>query len=156
MLSTLGREGEDVVVRVRNVEGPRVAVESVEIEGVPADRAAALRARLETRPTGWLRRDVYRADAVERDVRALAAVLAAEGFARARVGPPAVTFSEDRTRARITIPVVEGPRLTVGRGGGHDPAEGDPGPAGRGPHPQAGAPRCRSKITSPGWRRVKG
>src|SRR2546430_11662841 len=36
-----------------------------------------------------------------------------QGFPSAEVGPPSVTFSDDRTHARIVIPVVEGARRMV-------------------------------------------
>ena len=42
------------------------------------------------------------------------AYLRSLGYAEASVGPPEVHFSEDRTRARVRIPVSEGPRLTAG------------------------------------------
>ncbi len=36
-----------------------------------------------------------------------------QGFPSAEVGPPRATFSDDRTRARIVVPVVEGTRRMV-------------------------------------------
>ena len=107
------RDG-DRVLRIAVVEGPRVSVESVAFTGdlgVPEPR---LRERLETAPSGWLRRRVFQAEVLERDLRRLTDFLAAEGFAEARVGPPALAYSDDRARVRIVIPVQAGPRLTVG------------------------------------------
>jgi outer membrane protein insertion porin family len=42
------------------------------------------------------------------------AYLRSLGYVDAAVGPPEVHFSEDRTRARVVIPVTEGPRLSAG------------------------------------------
>lgn len=107
------RDG-DRALRIAVVEGPRVTVESVAFIGdlgVPEPR---LRERLETAPPGWLRRRVFQAEVLDRDLRRLADFLAAEGFAEARVGPPTLAYTDDRTRVRVVIPVQAGPRLTVG------------------------------------------
>jgi outer membrane protein insertion porin family len=69
---------------------------------------------METRPPRLLHRGLYRAEVLDRDLRVLLAFLRTQGFADARVGPADVMFSGDRSRARVTIPVEEGPRLTVG------------------------------------------
>ena len=51
---------------------------------------------------------------LDHDVGVVLAYLRSLGYAEAAVGPPEVQFSEDRTRARVVIPVSEGPRLAVG------------------------------------------
>ena len=108
------RDGEVRVLRFRIDEGPRVTVESVVFTGnfaVPAERLAGA---IETRPPSLLRRGLFREEIVERDVRVLVALFRNEGYPEVRIGPPGVDFSEDRSRARVTIPVAGGPRLTVG------------------------------------------
>lgn len=95
------------------VEGPRVTVEAVDFRGDLGVPEARLRERLETAPPGPLRRRVFQPEALARDVRRLADFLAAEGFAEARVGPPEVHESADRTRVRVVIPVQAGPRSRV-------------------------------------------
>lgn len=107
-------EGPDRVVTVRVTEGPRVSVAAVDLPGAAAVPAERLRARLSTRPPGLLRRGYFSRDVLEQDVRLLALFLQEEGYPDATVGPPAVTFSEDRTRAHVVIPVHEGTRVTVG------------------------------------------
>jgi outer membrane protein insertion porin family len=113
--ASLEREDEAPLIRFRVSEGPQVRVESVDVTGTEAVPAEELRAQVQTRPPGFLQKGLFRQDVLEADVAALVAFLRARGVAEPRVGPPAVEFSADRRRARITIPVVEGARLTVGR-----------------------------------------
>ncbi len=94
-------------------EGPRVRVESVAFTGGRAVPDAKLAGLIETAPPGLLRRGLYRADVLERDVRVLLAYLRAQGYPDAAVGPVETAYSEDRSRARIIIPITEGPRLIV-------------------------------------------
>ncbi len=112
--ASLERGDDELLVRISVVEGPPVVVEQVRFTGLAAVSAARLNERMETAPPGMLRRRVFREDVLERDLRALEAFLAGEGFTRARVGPPALTYSEDRTRVEVVVPVEEGPRLTIG------------------------------------------
>ena len=108
------RDGDVRVIHFVIDEGPRVVVESVTFEGnhtVPSDRLAR---ELETRRPGLFRRGLFRGDQLEHDVGVVLAQLRSLGYAEATVGPPRVHFSEDRTRARVVIPVNEGPRLTAG------------------------------------------
>jgi outer membrane protein insertion porin family len=108
------RDGDRRVITFHVHEGPRVTVESVGFTGnraVPSDRLAKM---IETAPPGLLGRGFFRQDVVERDVRVVLAFLRAQGYPEAAVGPADVSFSEDRRRARVLIPVAEGPRLTVG------------------------------------------
>lgn len=111
------RETRDGDVRVLHFvidEGPRVIVESVTFSGtqtVPGDQLAK---DLETRRPGLFRRGIFRQDQLDHDVGVVLAQLRARGYAEATVGPAQVQFSEDRARARVVIPVKEGPRLTAG------------------------------------------
>src|SRR5262245_27313370 len=97
-------------------EGPRATVAGVEITGSPGSLqipAGDLLKRMSLRPGRWFATP-FRADLLEADVRALQTYLRAQGFADASVGPPRLTWSDDRREVRIAIPVVEGPRLRVG------------------------------------------
>ena len=111
--ATLERRADELLVRISVVEGPRVTVESVAFTGLTRVSEARMRERMETAPPGLLRRTVFQEEVLERDLRALTAFLAAEGYAEARVGPPAVTYSEDRTRVRIVVAVEEGPHVPI-------------------------------------------
>jgi outer membrane protein insertion porin family len=111
--AALERPDDAIVVRISIVEGPRVTVESVALTGLTRVPEARLRERMATTPAGLLRRSVFQEEVLERDLRALAAFLASEGYPEARVGPPALTYDEDRTRVRIVIPVEEGSRLEL-------------------------------------------
>jgi len=107
-------DGDAHVLRFRIHEGPRVLVESVAFAGnqtVPSDRLAKA---IETGQSGLFRRAVFRQDTLDRDVRALVTFLHTDGYPEAMAGPAEVTFSEGDSRARIVIPIVEGPRITVG------------------------------------------
>ncbi len=104
----------EAAVRFDVAEGPRVTVESVAITGLTALREDRVLGQLRTRPRGLLERGVFSAEALEQDLRALRRLLEAEGLPDARVGPAQVAFSGDRRRARVVIPVEEGPRVHVG------------------------------------------
>lgn len=112
---TLARDADGPVVRFAIEEGPRVLVESVEIEGPTTLSHQTLLAQILTAPSGWLRRSPFSEEALQADVRALEGYLQAQGFPDARVGPARVDFSPDRTRARVVIPVAEGSRVRVGQ-----------------------------------------
>jgi outer membrane protein assembly complex protein YaeT len=76
-----------------------------------------VREQMQTRPAGLipfgLFRGLYVEEQLTRDMQAVRQYLRTQGFAQAEVGPPRTTFSDDRTHARIVIPVVEGPRTRV-------------------------------------------
>jgi len=114
---TLGGDANTRTVRFEIEEGPRVAVESITFEGLSTLRPEKLTDQMQTRPVGLIPIGVFRGLYVEerlsQDVRILRQYLRSQGFASPEVGPPTTTFSDDRTRARIVIPVVEGPRRTV-------------------------------------------
>lgn len=110
----LTRDGDGRIVRFRVEEGPRVRVASVTVSGDTGLPGGRLRDRMDTRPPGMLGGGFYRAAVVEQDVLGLRSLLESEGFGDASVGPADVTFSDDRTEARITVPVAAGPRFIVG------------------------------------------
>ena len=94
-------------------EGPEVRVASIMFVGNVALAAERLRAVIATRPAGVFEKGLFRQDVLDRDVAALQAFARSQGFADATVGPAEVRFEDDRTRAHIVIPVVEGPRVGV-------------------------------------------
>ena len=108
------RDGDVRVIHFAIDEGPRVIVESVTFPGDHAVSADELAERIETKPPGLFRRGLFRLDTLERDVGVLLAYLRSLGYVEAAAGPPQVHFSDDRTRARVEIPVRDGPRITTG------------------------------------------
>jgi outer membrane protein insertion porin family len=114
---TLGADAATRHVRFDIEEGPRVSVESIGFEGVTSLPAAKLQDQMQTRPA-WLIpfgpfRGLYVEEQLTRDMQVVRQYLRTQGFASAEVGPPRTTFSDDRTHARIVIPVVEGLRKKV-------------------------------------------
>jgi outer membrane protein insertion porin family len=117
LTGTLGGDAATHHVRFDIEEGPRVSVESIGFEGVTSLPVAKLQDQMQTRPAGLVPFGVFRGLYVEeqltRDMQVVRQYLRTQGFASAEVGPPRTTFSDDRTHARIVIPVVEGPRKKV-------------------------------------------
>ena len=108
------RDGDVRVIHFVINEGPRVIVESVTFSGNETVPSAKLAKDLETRRPGLFRRGLFRQDELDHDVGVVLAQLRSLGYAEATVGPAEVHFSDDRTRARVVIPVKEGPRLSAG------------------------------------------
>jgi outer membrane protein insertion porin family len=108
------QEEEAEVVRFDIFEGPQVVVDSVTIAGETTEPPARLLAQMQTRPPGLLHRGFYRADVLERDLHTLEVYLRSLGFPEAQAGPARVSFSDDWSRAHITVPVQEGRRVQVG------------------------------------------
>jgi outer membrane protein insertion porin family len=111
---TLGGDATTREVRFVIEEGPRVIVERITFEGATTLPASRLLEQIQTRPKGLLTRGLFVEETLTRDMRGLRLYLRSQGFGAAEVGPPRTTFSDDRTRVQIVIPIVEGPRRTVG------------------------------------------
>jgi outer membrane protein insertion porin family len=92
----------------------RVGTVALSGEITAPGRAERLRARLETRPPGFLEPGRFRQDVLDRDLAGILTALHAEGFADAKVGPAELVFAAERRRVDVTIPIVEGPRLVAG------------------------------------------
>jgi outer membrane protein insertion porin family len=114
---TLGGDATARVVKFEIEEGPRVVVESISFEGQATLTDKQLAEQVQTRPAGLIPIGVFRGlfveERLEQDIRLVRQYYRTQGFASAEVGPPRVTFSDDRTHARIVIPVVEGARHMV-------------------------------------------
>jgi outer membrane protein insertion porin family len=114
----LGGEAAERTVTFAIDEGPRVRVDSVAFEGATSIPESSLREQIRTRPARLqipgLPRGQFVEETLAQDVRALRRYLRSQGYQSAEAGPPRTTFSEDRTQARIVIPVVLGARRTVG------------------------------------------
>ena len=114
---TLGGDASERVVKFEIAEGPRVVVERITFEGLATLSAKQLAEQMQTRPAGLIPIGIFRGlfveERLEQDVRLLRQYYRTQGFPSAEVGPPGVTFSDDRTHARIVIPVVEGARRMV-------------------------------------------
>jgi outer membrane protein assembly complex protein YaeT len=114
---TLGGDAQERLVKFEITEGPRVVVESLTFQGNATLSAKQLAEQIQTRPAGLVPIGVFKGLFVEerlaQDTRLLRQYYRTQGFPSAEVGPPSVTFSDDRTHARIVIPVVEGSRRLV-------------------------------------------
>ena len=110
----LESRGEIRVITFTVTEGPRVTVEAVDFTGNEAFPASRLRDLLQTKPPGFLRGGWFRQDLLDRDLSVLVGFYRTEGFPDAAAGPAEVQFTDGQQRARITIPIIEGPRVTVG------------------------------------------
>ncbi|HSB69035.1 MAG TPA: outer membrane protein assembly factor BamA [Candidatus Methylomirabilis sp.] len=112
---TVIREEGGGTIRFEIREGPRVTVEAVSLAGNDSVPSEDLANALQTRPPRFpFRSGVFRQDALDRDVRVIVALYHSRGFPDVRVGPADLSFSDGRQHVRIAIPIVEGPRLTVG------------------------------------------
>lgn len=103
-----------VRVEYRVDPGPRVQVRSIRFEGADSVDENKLRRAMATREDGWATRGLLRTSVLEEDILALQAVYLAEGFLDVSVKPAEITFTEDRSRADVVIPVVEGDPWKVG------------------------------------------
>ena len=114
---TLGGDGTTRVVKFEIDEGPRVVVEAISFEGNATLPSKQLEEQMQTRPAGLVPIGVFKGlfvqERLEQDVRLLRQHYRTQGFPSAEVGPPRVTFSDDRTHAQIVVPVVEGTRRLV-------------------------------------------
>ncbi len=108
------RRGEGPVIVFAVTEGLRVTVEAIDFTGNEAFPASRLRDLMQTKPPAFLRSGIFRQDVLDRDLLVLVGFYRTQGFPDAVVGPAEVQFSEDHRQARIRIPIVEGPRVTVG------------------------------------------
>jgi len=120
ILERVEGNGSDGDIRFEIEEGPRVAVASVTFEGNEHFAPEALGAAITTAPPGILGpgffgSGLFRQQFLDADLRSLEALYRTNGYTRAKVGPPNLQFIDDRSRVRITIPIVEGPPLTVGQ-----------------------------------------
>jgi outer membrane protein insertion porin family len=114
---TLGGDTTERTVSFVIAEGPRVRVESITFEGVTGKLESRMREQMRTHPTGlslpgWPR-GLYVEETLTEDMQALRRYLRSEGYPQAEVGPPRITFSDDRTLVHIVIPAVPGPHRTV-------------------------------------------
>jgi outer membrane protein insertion porin family len=102
------------ILRFRIDEGPEVRVASVMFSGNHGVSSDRLRKAIETGQSSLFRPALFRQDTLDRDLLALATFLRSEGYPDAAAGPAQVTFSDDRRRAHVIIPIDEGPRVLVG------------------------------------------
>lgn len=110
---TFRREPERVVFVVD--EGPRAVLDAIEFPGATAFPKEAIEARFEPARRRLLAKEKawFRLARVESGARDLERAYLLAGYHRVRVGPPRVFWSEDRARARVEVPVEEGPRFTI-------------------------------------------
>src|SRR5262249_62322193 len=104
------------VPRSRVAEGPELRVPSVTFPGNDGLSSDRLRKAIETGHSSLFRPALFRQATLDRDLQALATFLRPEGYPDAAAGPATVTYSDDRRRAHVLIPIDLGPRVTVGAG----------------------------------------
>jgi outer membrane protein assembly complex protein YaeT len=105
--------GVRVIFRVR--EGPTVRVDEIDFVGNESIEADELRRymRTQTHVLYFIRSGYFDRKAVDEDVSNLARYYWGEGYLDVRVFVEDISFSEDRSRARVTLRVVEGKRYKV-------------------------------------------
>jgi outer membrane protein insertion porin family len=116
--------GSDRIIHFDVNEGPRVTVESVTLEGNQEFPSKTLLSSIQTGPPGilgpvWFGSGLFRQQVLDADLRSLESFYRTHGYTGVKVGPARLQFTDDRSRVRITIPIVEGARLTVGQIGIH-------------------------------------
>lgn len=109
-----GNSTADRRIRFSIEEGPQVKVESVTFRGNQHFTQKRLSKLISTNPPRLLDRGLFRQQFLDADVRAIEGFLQSQGYSQAKAGPPQLSFSEDRSRVTIAIPIVEGPKLAVG------------------------------------------
>ncbi len=94
-------------------EGPRAVIEAIEIEGAASFEAAELARLFAGERAGLLDRGdlYYSREAVSGGAGALRSFYRQGGWLRVAVSEPRIAFGPDRTRARVHLEVVEGPRF---------------------------------------------
>jgi len=95
--------------------GPRYKLASVEFPGAKAISAAKL-ARLVTENRGAInaRGGAYRADLLDTDLLRIQAEYYDIGHVMVKVGEPVATIDDEHATIRLSIPIVEGDRFTIG------------------------------------------
>ncbi len=99
------------------VEGPRTALVSVTIEGNTAFSDDELQELFRDRDRGLLAPGLawYSADAMSDAISTISAVYWSDGYLQSEVDEPVVEFSEDGTRATVTVTLREGPAYRLRR-----------------------------------------
>ena len=114
---TLGGDGTTRLVKFEIEEGPRVVVGSITFEGNATLPARQLAGQMQSRPAGLVPIGIFRGlfveERLDQDMRLLRQHYRTQGFPSAEIGPPRVTFTDERTRAQIVVPVIEGTRRLV-------------------------------------------
>jgi len=105
--------GVKVVFRVR--EGPTVRVDEIKFVGNESIEEDELRRYMKTQTTFFyfIRSGYFDRKALDDDVANLSRYYWGEGFLDVRMFVEDVTFNEDRSRAQVTLRVVEGARYKV-------------------------------------------
>ncbi len=93
-------------------EGPRTLVNAVEITGNQILPETAIKKQLLTRPPTLFHDGVFVPDTLDEDVYAVTTLYMQQGF-QERTVDSAVSFTEDKTGAAVSLKINEGPRTTV-------------------------------------------
>jgi outer membrane protein insertion porin family len=105
----------DVRVTFRIVEGRRITIDAIVIQGNVGLSAKQIKGVMATRERQYfILRGTVQRQKLEEDVERILQLYADHGYVQARVDSHDVAVDRDRARATITIVVVEGPQFKVG------------------------------------------
>jgi len=107
------REGEEWVLVFQILEGPEVAVDDIEFEGLRDFAPRHLRSLMSTSRSFWFFTQTYKPRELRDDVVKIEQFLHDEGYLDARVAVDSVTASEDGEEVDLVIRIEQGPRFTV-------------------------------------------
>jgi outer membrane protein insertion porin family len=110
----------NVLVTYQIIEGPKVRVKSIVIEGNEAFSDKNIKKHMETSERKWwnlyqlaTQKGFYDKKVILQDMERIKALYHNDGFIKAEVLEPQVEISEDRESMSISVRVVEGDRFTV-------------------------------------------
>ncbi len=105
--STIEKENR-VVLAAEIQEGQRARVREVQFHGDSVFPVTKLKTIIKTTPGGS-----YQADQLEDDLKALDQFYAQEGYLKATIGPPNITYHESTNEVMIRLPIDAGIQLKV-------------------------------------------
>jgi outer membrane protein insertion porin family len=114
VIGALDDRTEPPTIRFQVTEGLQVRVASVTFRGNAALTTRRLQGVMTTRPAVLRQAGLFRQETLDRDLAALRALAQVDGFADAVIGPAELAWEDGGRQVRVVIPVVEGPRITVG------------------------------------------
>jgi outer membrane protein insertion porin family len=110
----------NVLVTYQIIEGPKVKVETIAIEGNEAFSDKKIKKHMETSERRWWKlsqfmtqKGFYDKKVISQDMERIKALYHNDGFIKAEVLEPKVEISEDRESMSISVRVLEGDRFTV-------------------------------------------
>ncbi len=111
--ATTEREADEWVLVFRIVEGPEVAVDDVEFEGLSEFEPRHVRSVMKTGRSFWFFTQTYKPSVLHDDVVKIEEFLRDEGFLDVRVAVESVTPNEDGDEVDLLIRIDQGRRYVV-------------------------------------------